>query len=213
MSLKQVCADGPTTPGIDIYHGDYIEDINKVVASGIKYAFLKAWEYSIDPSFTSRWTAMRNHGIIRGAYDFFHPSRDPVVQAENFLRTMDNSFPDDLPCTLDWEVTDNTPDSVDASNALKWLNYVEAKTRKTPILYMSPSRMPLDSRFDRFPLWVANYGVKCPHMPHGRSRWDFWQGSEKGRVPGMRGACDTDVFNGDLDALKAFIKKCSLPTA
>jgi lysozyme len=208
MHLKAVCADGATTPGIDIYHGDYIEDINKVIASGVQYVYLKAWENTIDSSFKSRWESMRNHKVIRGAYDFFHPGKDPIKQADGFLSTMDSLLPDDLPCALDWEVTDGASNATQHANALKWLEYIEAKTRKTPVIYTSSAFTTLDSRFDRFSIWIANYGVTCPHLPVGRTRWDFWQSKgDSGRVPGMRGACDMDVFNGDLDALKAFVKK------
>lgn len=208
--LQQVCPSGDTTPGIDIYHGNYIEDINQVIATGVKYAYLKAWEYTLDPSFKSRWEAMRNHGIIRGAYDFFHPAKDPIAQAMSFLATMDSYLPDDLPMALDWEVTDGMTITTDCDNALKWLAYIEQKTGKTPVIYMSSAFMPLDERFARFGLWVANYNVKCPHVPTGRAGWNFWQGASANLMPGMRGPVDTDVFNGSLDDLKAFVANSKL---
>jgi lysozyme len=209
--MKQVCPLGPTVNGIDIYHGDYIEDITQVVAAGVKYVFLKAWERAIDSSFRSRWAAMKKAGLIRGAYDFFHPGLDPIVQANGFLDTFDGVLEDgDLPCALDFEVTDGAARATILNNALKWLNYVEQRTGKTPILYMSPGFTALDSRFSKYPLWIANYGVVCPHVPDAHQNWTFWQGSESGKVPGMRGACDTDVFNGTMSDLYAFIAKSKI---
>lgn len=209
--MKQVCPTGPTTPGIDIYHGDLIKDINQVIGSGIKYVFLKAWERAIDPSFKSRWVALKKAGVIRGAYDFFHPGIDPIQQANNFLSTFDGGLEDgDLPCALDFEVTDGASRNTILNNALKWLNYVEQRTGKTPILYMSSGFTALDSRFSKYPLWVANYGVKCPHVPDAHQDWTFWQGSESGKVPGMAGVTDLDVFNGTMSDLYAFIAKSKI---
>ncbi len=208
--LQTVCPKGPVTRGIDIYHGNYVEDFKQVAAHGIEYVWLKAWEYHIDDTFKTRWATLKTDGIIRGAYDFFHPAKDPISQANSFLNVVGHLDAGDLPCALDWEVTDGVGIADDQKAALKWLEYVERATKKTPIIYMSSSFMPLDQRFDRFGLWVANYGVTCPHVPNRRQSWDFWQSSESGRVPGMRGMSDTDVFNGDLAALKAFIAKSNI---
>lgn len=209
--MQTICAAGPLVKGIDIYHGDYIRDVQRVISSGVKYAFLKAWEYSEDASFASRWAAMKNDGIIRGAYDFFHPSRDPIAQAKVFLNTFGGVLEDgDLPCALDFEVTDGEGASTILNGAIQWLNYVESATKKTPILYMSPQFEALDNRFAKYGLWVANYGVNCPHVPSPFSTWNFWQTSGSGAVPGMLGQCDVDIFNGDLPALQAFISKSKI---
>lgn len=206
--MKQVCATGPVTKGIDIYHGDLISDIQAVIGSGVKYAYLKAWEYSEDASFASRWAALKNDGIIRGAYDFFHPGKDPIAQAKGFLSTFGGVLePGDLPCALDFEVSDGVGSAQLLNNAIAWLEYVENATKKVPILYMSPGFEVLDSRFAKYGLWVANYGVVCPHIPAVFKSWQFWQGSGSGKVPGMLGACDTDVFNGSMADLQAFILK------
>lgn len=205
--MIQVCPAGPTVKGIDIYHGDYINDMTQVIAWGAKYAYLKAWEYSEDASFASRWAALDGK-VIRGAYDFFHPSRDPIAQAKGFLATFGGVLkPGDLPCALDFEVTDGVGSAALLNGALEWLQYVETATGKVPALYMSPGFEVLDQRFAKYPLWVANYGVKCPHVPTAHQTWEFWQGSGSGIVPGMKGVCDTDVFNGDLAALEAFCEK------
>lgn len=208
--MKTVCAKGSVTRGIDIYHGDLIKDIDQVKASSIQYVFMKAFEYSLDPSFKSRWASMKTHGIIRGAYDFFHPSKDALTQANSFLGIVGPLDDGDLPCALDWESTDGTPSATDRAKGLVWLEQVEKVTKKTPIIYTGPyfaQALALDSKFSRFPLWAAQYGVKCPVVPAPWTNWTFWQTSESGSVPGISGLCDTDVFNGTLDDLKGFIAK------
>lgn len=205
--MLTVCARGDVVRGIDIYHGDMIRDINQVKVGAV-YAFLKAYEYTADSLFAPRWKAMQVAGIIRGAYDFFHPSRDPVAQANAFIKIVGPLGAGDLPCALDWESTDGVPSAKDRDNGLAWLTTVEKATKKIPIIYGGPyflQALALDSRFSRFPLWVAHYGVRCPLVPKPWQTWTFWQGSDNNSVPGMIGHCDTDVFNGTPADLKKFI--------
>lgn len=206
--MKTVCASGTTTRGIDIYQGDLINDINKVKASGVVYAFLKAFEYQQDPRFISRWHAMKDDGIIRGAYDFFHPERDPIAQATKFCSIV-GALEDTDSAWLDWETTGGTFNATDRANGLKWLQKVEALTGKIPGIYASPSflqELVLDKTFLRYPLWVAHYGVKCPLVPTPWTNWNFWQTTGTGNVPGMTGHCDMDLFNGSLSDLQTFMK-------
>jgi lysozyme len=37
--------------------------------------------------------------------------------------------------------------------------------------------------------------------------WHFWQHSDRGRVNGIRGTVDFNVFKGELDDLKELCKK------
>lgn len=206
--MKQVCADGPVVRGIDIYHGNMISDVTKLKPAGIEYAFLKAFENSVDPKFQTRWASMKDHGIIRGAYDFFHPGHDPLDQANRFLKAVGPLSPGDLPCVLDWESTDGVPASHDRENALIWLHRVKDGTGKTPIIYTGPyfaQALALDAQFAQYPLWVAHYGVKCPLVPAPWKKWTFWQTSETGSVPGIPGHTDLDVFNGTLEDLRKFV--------
>lgn len=210
--MKVVCASGPLTKGIDIYHGDMISDVN-ILAENVSYAYLKAFEYSEDSRFQTRWASMKAHGIIRGAYDFFHPAKDPSDQARSFLNVIGSLDDDDLPCALDWEATDGISMSTDKANALIWLEHVEQETKKTPVIYTAPyfaHALALDERFQKFPLWVAHYDVKCPLVPEPWANWSFWQGSESTVVPGIANKCDLDYFNGSLSDLKTFIAKSAI---
>ena len=55
----------------------------KVAASGRKFGIVKATEGTgyTDSSFAANWAAMPKAGVIRGAYHFFHPNLDAVMQA------------------------------------------------------------------------------------------------------------------------------------
>ena len=59
--------------------------------------------------------------------------------------------------------------------------------------------------FDDYPLWVAHY--LRPSEPRINRDWHFWQHSERGRVNGISGKVDFNVFNGDsTDFAKLLMK-------
>ncbi len=50
-------------------------------------------------------------------------------------------------------------------------------------------------------LWVANYGVQSPRIPHGWHRYALWQFTDAGAVDGVHGHCDQSYLNGTADQL------------
>ena len=63
-----------------------------------------------------------------------------------------------------------------------------------------------------YPLWLGWFPRKyvagmSPLMPHGWSAWTFWQYSGKGRISGVQGDVDLDLFNGTVEELLAFAGK------
>jgi len=68
--------------------------------------FIKATEGTSleDKSFASNWAGAQAAGLLRGAYHFYHPSVDPIEQADFFLSKVVTC---ELPPVLDVEATDN----------------------------------------------------------------------------------------------------------
>ena len=209
--MNTICATGPIVKGIDLYHGDNITDIQATIQSGVEFCYLKASEGLTikDSRFDSRWLAMKNDKIIRGAYHFFHPSEDPLLQAKFFCSIVGPLSSGDLPSAIDWEVTNGVTSALDQANGLAFLEEVEKQTGVVPVIYGSPyflQALSLNASFSRYPLWVAHYGVKCPLVPHPWNNWTFWQNSGTGVIPGI-GSGDTDFFNGTFNDLLNFTKK------
>src|SRR5437763_278181 len=78
VSIEQgltVCPGPNTLPGIDISHYDGTINWTMVKGSGVQWAYAKATENLtyVDPTYATHWSAMKNAGVIRGAYHFFHP--------------------------------------------------------------------------------------------------------------------------------------------
>lgn len=199
--------------GIDI--STYQGDINwaTVASQNVFYGFAKATEgaASYDDKFAQNWSGMRSVGIVRGAYHFFRPGKDPAVQADNFLKVVKTIEDSDLPAVLDLEITDQISASVVIDRALKWLEIVEAKTGRKPILYTYPSfwedKLGNTAKFSSYPLWIANFGTPGkPFVPSAWQRWTFHQYSESGTLRGIVGNVDLNQFNGDLDGLQRLLK-------
>lgn len=191
-----------------------------VAADGVKFAFLKATEGSTftDPYFKADWTASANAGIYRGAYHFARPSKGTALkQADYFVSTIGpQNGRGTLPPVLDLEVTGGLGPSALITWVRTFLQEVQAKTGRNPIIYVSPyfwiDNMNNTTAFSStYPLWIANYGVKNPMVPGGWSTWSFWQTTSSGRIQGISGNVDKDVFNGTMTQLQKFALAYSKP--
>jgi len=203
-----VCASGSTLKGIDVSYYQAEIDWDKVKAAGRDFAFIRVSDGTKfeDPRFEANWSGARDAGVVRGAYQYFRPSEDPVAQANVLVAKMGTLAPDDLPPVLDVEITEGLSSLRLQQKVHTWLLTVEAATGRKPIVYtMAGMSGSLGTQFTAYPLWVANWGVKCPRMPSKWSGWKFWQGSDRGTVAGIHEKVDTDVFNGTMTDLQAFI--------
>ena len=194
---------GMVVRGMDVSH--YQEKVrwDIVKQSGIHFAYVKATGGNTykDPEFADNWHGMREAGIFRGAYHFFYASDDPKTQAEHFVRTVGKLRSFDLPPVLDVEITDGESKAKIAKGVSIWLNTVERLLGRKPIVYTDPAlgnRYLADEKFADYRLWIAEYGVKVPTMPRAwkNKGWTFWQSTQGGTVPGVKGKVDLDVFNG-----------------
>ncbi|HZS38634.1 MAG TPA: GH25 family lysozyme, partial [Polyangia bacterium] len=180
--------------------------------AGIDFAFMKATENVnfVDPQFAANWSGAGANGVVRGAYHFFRPAVDAVMQADYFVQHAGVPGPGDLPPTLDLEVLDGLSGSTVAAGALAWLQRVQQTTGRTPIVYTSSSFLSTlgnPSGFGGYTLWVANWQTTCPSIPTPSwSDWTFWQNSSTGTVAGIPAtAVDLDEFNGSLSDLQNFV--------
>ncbi len=215
----RTCAGPATLTGIDVsvYQGDV--DWPKVRGAGRTFAFarISAGITSPDSKFARNWPAMKAAGIVRGPYQYFRPSQDVAAQARmvvDKLAAAGGLETGDLPPVLDLETADGLSSDVVVANARMWLKTIESALGIRPIVYTAAFMSNvIGTSFEDYTLWVANYGVTCPTMPSGWSEWSFWQTSASGRVPGVVGDVDTDVFNGSLARLQSLTVGGSSPDA
>ena len=113
--MRSVPASGLTTTGVDLSHWDPEVNWPMLKAGGCGFIIFKATEGAgiTDQSFAKNWEAAKANGVIRGPYHFFHPSQDPVAQANHFFKVVGLLDDADLPPIIDWEANDNEPAKID----------------------------------------------------------------------------------------------------
>jgi lysozyme len=209
-----------TVPGLDVSYWQAEIDWKRVRTTGVRFAFIKATEgvaYT-DSTFVHNWEGAGAHGILRGAYCFYHPNQDARQQAERFVHTVrERNGQPELPCSLDLEVTDGVPAKKIQSGVKIWLEEVTQRLGRKPMIYGGVSF--LETHFSEAghpPEWSREYALwlgwfpsryvpaMSPLMPRGWTRWTFWQYSGDGRVSGIDAPVDLDLFNGNADEFAAF---------
>lgn len=201
--------DGYTVRGLDVSH--YQSTIHwdrlassQINSSPISFIFMKATEGTniFDKTFNHNFHQAKLNGFIRGAYHFYIPGSSSKQQAEYFLQQV-HLEPGDLPPVLDIEKSGNQTATQIREGALQWLKIVGDYYGTKPIIYTyySFKQQYLNTpEFDEYPFWIAHYyQSKLSYT----GPWKFWQYTDIGKVDGIRGNVDCNVFNGTLNELRS----------
>ena len=170
------------------------------------FCFMKATQgiQGKDPFFQRNWQQAKAGGLVRGAYHFFIGSKDGAKQAANFLSSVRFS-PGDLPPVLDIEQSNGATVQQLRTEAKKFLDIVEKAVGVKPIIYTNIDfyERTLSEGFEEYPLWIAHYyQMQAPRI---NRHWHFWQHSDRGRVNGINGKVDFNVFQGDSNDFRQFL--------
>ena len=180
--------------GIDVSHYQGQIDWSVVANQEIEFAFVKATEGETlkDSIFQYNWEACRKNGIVRGAYHFFIPSISAHNQSNHFINTVDLQD-GDLPPVLDIETDNNLSKEAIVNRAMSWLITVEYHYNIRPIIYTNQKfyLKYLADSFQDYPIWIARYGGQKPAL---NKDWIFWQYGNRGRLAGIEGFVDFNVF-------------------
>jgi lysozyme len=206
-----VCGGGKTTRGIDVSY--YQETIrwSKVRRAGVMFAFIRVSDGTslADPLFRTNWSGAKQAGVLRGAYQYFRPDTDPIEQADLLIEALQVD-PGELPPVIDVETDGGLTATEIARRVRQWVDRVHEKLEIDPIVYTGPDfwRDRVNGAdFRQLPLWIAHYTTGCPTVPPRWTSWTFWQHTDTGRVNGIEGPVDLDVFAGDYQQLLDFARR------
>ena len=198
--------------GVDASHWNDKVAWDKVAASGVRFAYLKASQGTriVDARYAHNLRAARKQGISVGSYHFFDYRQDGRKQANWFVSTMTRSggLRDSLPPVVDVECFSIFGASDQAYVRTQLRAFTDRVTQLTgrPVMVYtgrwSWSEVTGDAAtFGDLPLWIACWTCPSgPSMPPGWSDWAFWQTGTK-RIPGA-GRLDVSVAQGtDADLL------------
>ena len=196
--------EGYEIHGIDISHHQGKIDWQELMDNGlidnhpIRFIMIKATEGAtkIDENFKDNFFQAREYGFTRGAYHFYSVHSPAKDQARFFIKNvrLENG---DLPPVLDVEhKPKNQSDEDFKLSILEWLRLVEAHYGVKPIIYTYykfKMKYLSDPVFDQYPYWIAHYYVEKVEYT---GEWKFWQHTDVGKLPGIRGYVDFNIYNG-----------------
>lgn len=208
--------------GIDISHYqgniDWHKFSNNALIDGNppRFIFIKATEGTtrVDPNFEQNFAGALEYGFLRGVYHFWSNKSSARAQAYFFLNKV-RLLDGDLPPVLDIE---HIPADVKVEDfqmdVLTWLHIVEDKYHVKPIIYTYykfKEKYLSAPVFDDYPYWIAHYYVDKIEY---KGNWRFWQHTDTGQLPGIKGNVDLNVYNGSYyDLLHLTIgKQGSVPS-
>ncbi len=144
--------------------------------------------------------------VRRGARCLLHFAQEAAgtakAQAEDFIKNvkLENG---DLPPVLDVEhKPKNQTDEQFKASVLEWLEMVEKHYHIKPIIYTYYKfklKYLNDSVFDSYPYWIAHYYVEQVEY---EGPWKFWQHTDNGRLAGIKGTVDFNIYNGSFYDLR-----------
>jgi len=179
----------------------------------VSFAYVKSTEGCtvLNTYYEADYKAARAHGIRTGTYHFFSTMSPGAAQAAYFLKCSKFNK-GDLPPVLDVEPTDAQIVAMGGPKVMfhhirAWMSRVQKHTGKRPILYISQAfantYMPLDPYLaDNYHVWIARYGEYKPNL-----KLAYWQLSPDGKVRGIHGDVDINVFNGYRNQYEEFLKR------
>ena len=173
--------------------------------SGISFAFIKATEGGdiLDEKFMRNWASAKNAGVARGAYHFYYFCTPAAQQAKWFIRNVPRDA-HALPPVLDMEWNHASPTckrrppaNVVWQEMKTFLDIVTRHYGKTPIVYTTPDFFDTNqlNRMSGVHFWLRSTAGH-PDEKYGDHPWLFWQYTGTGKVPGIDGKADLNVFSG-----------------
>ncbi len=178
----------------------------------VSFVYIKSTEGTTirNRYFLKDYVAARTEGIHVGAYHFFS-LRSPALEQAVYFVNHTLIRDDDFPPVLDVEPSDAQIRKIGGDEELMrririFMEYVERRTNKRPILYISQGFINnhmknADDIKQKYNVWIARYGEYKPDV-----KLVFWQLSPEGRVQGITGPVDINVFNGYQGQWNDFVK-------
>lgn len=196
-----------TLHGIDISQYQGTVDFDKV-ASEVDFVVMRSTSgdggLHRDSKYATYIKAARAHNMLRGVYHYAGGLTSPFTEGDYFVNN--TARKDGEVQMLDFEghvLTIANP----VTWAKTWLDHVHALTHNRPMIYMSQSVV---SSHDWRPVVNGGYGLvvaRWGDTSPSSGQWPFWamwQNADNGKIGGISGPVDTDIFNGGKSQFLAY---------
>ena len=199
--------------GIDVSHHQGEIDWTRVGGEGFEFAYIKATEGAdyVDPLFRKNWRNAKAAQLKVGAYHFYTFCRGPREQAANFLAAVpeDNEA---LPPVIDLEFGGNcrrVPEKSTLMSDLRtFTTLIKQRDGRAPIYYVTQESYEYFLAGGQI---IQDLWLRDIFLEPNADVWKFWQYANRGRVEGIVGPVDLDLFNGNRVEWAAYLARRGEP--
>ena len=162
----------------------------------------------VDPWYERNRVRAQRAGILFTAYHYANPSHragDATREADWFVRNAKLNGTNLIPA-LDLEESGGLSPRQLRRWTLEWLRRVEHRLGVKPMVYTSPGfwsgwvgNTTSISRAGFDVLWLSHWQTRRPSVPAHKwagDGWTLWQWTRTGRVPGVTGWVDRNLYSG-----------------
>lgn len=202
-NLKNIYKNNYNKIGIDVSKWQGEIDFQKVKEAGVEFVFIRIGsqkgingEYYIDPNFEQNIIGFKKVNIPVGVY--FYSYADNVSEAKKQAKWVIEQlkpYKIELPIAFDWESWGSFQDFnisfynlTEIANA--FINTIE-KSNYTGMLYSSKYYLENVWFKTSHNIWLAHY----TNQTNYQGSYNYWQLCNNGRVDGIKGNVDINVFN------------------
>lgn len=187
---------------IDVSHYQGRIDWHRVARDGhVQYAYIKATEGgdNVDNMHSINLAAARSAGIAVGSYHFYRPKVSPQQQLRNMTSVVIAKEQDLVPL-IDIEDAKGVSPERFISDLSEFIRLVTHHYGRKPLLYTGQNfynrNIAPSGQFREFYWMIAKYHEEPPALVDGR-KFQLWQYTSSGSIPGIRGAVDCSCFIGN----------------
>lgn len=184
--------------GIDVSAWQGRIDFPSLRQADLRIMYIKATQGTdyIDPYLKANYDGARANGYAVGFYHYLTARNEEECHAEAryFLDAL-GGMQSDCRMAVDLGNKDRLDVAAFSRLCRVFLEDVEQLSGLRGMIYASASTARHDLHdLQAYPLWVAEYGVRQPEPNPYWTMWTGFQYSNTGRLPGIEGSVDLDVF-------------------
>lgn len=192
-----------TMNGIDVSQWQGYIDFEAVRGAGIELVYIKASEGTdfVDPFFYRNYANAKNAGLPVGFYHYLTAGDASQARQEayHFVSVVEGLV-NEGKLVMDIEDIGGMDREEVNEIAQAFLQGVEEFSNKIPAIYADDVTAAelLAPELTRYPLWIAQYDVEEPDQDKPGESWAGWQYTDMGRVAGVQGNVDRDIFTEEI---------------
>ncbi|MCR4616538.1 MAG: LysM peptidoglycan-binding domain-containing protein [Clostridiales bacterium] len=186
--------------GIDVSEWQETIDFDAVKNDGVDIVYIRAGAGSAhrDPYLDKNYSGAVSAGLKIGFYHYVtaRSAAQAANQAAFFAGLISDKVYD---CRLAMDFEDLSGLSVGDISTIsaKFLNTLKSFGHRDLVIYSDAfnAKESFGGSLTKYPLWIAQYGVKYPSSDINWKNWAGWQYTDTGKVNGINGNVDMDVFH------------------